>query len=230
MRSRLATDQPLHCMKKIEPSLTVRKSSAPRAGTENLIRPKPPEVSLRALECHRHTMVNIETRPCVVTALEKFDYPIRVAALRLMGSGDGIDAVLDDVMADRELLREVVKLLSHMAYAGLLEYYGGWDDESAHWTISREHALAEDLSTIEAQLLQTHEGTPELKLKMKAVETEIRAASQSAEARAPGSSISYRPRINAGRRNQPSPVAPRTVPPASRQPPIGCAGIQPLSP
>jgi hypothetical protein len=123
-------------------------------------------------------MVNIETRPCVVTALEKFDYPIRVAALRLMGSGDSIDAVLDDVMADKELLREVVKLLSHMAYAGLLEYYGGWDDESAHWTLSREHALAEDLSTIEAQLLQTHEGTPELKLKMKAVETEIRAAYQ----------------------------------------------------
>jgi adenine/guanine phosphoribosyltransferase-like PRPP-binding protein len=61
---------------------------------------------------------------------------------------------------------------------GLVEYYGSWDHESAHWTLSREHALAEDLSTIEAQLLQTHEATPELKAQMKAVETEVRAAYQ----------------------------------------------------
>jgi hypothetical protein len=124
--------------------------------------------------------VNTETKPCVVAALEQFDYPVRVAALRLIGSGADMSAALDDTVANPELLRDVLVCLANLAYAGLKEYYGGWDGESAHWTISREHALAEDLSTIEAQLLPKHEGTPELKAQMKAEleqrETEIRAA------------------------------------------------------
>jgi hypothetical protein len=96
-----------------------------------------------------------------------------------MGSGDRISSALDDTMADPHMAREVLTLLARMAYAGLKEYYGAWDDESCHWTISREHALAEDLSTIEAQLLQTHEGTTELmKAHLKVVETEVRQAYQ----------------------------------------------------
>jgi hypothetical protein len=39
--------------------------------------------------------------------------------------------------------------LSHMAFGGLLEYYGG-DTESAGWTLSREHLLAEELENLDA--------------------------------------------------------------------------------
>jgi hypothetical protein len=121
-----------------------------------------------------------ETKSCFVAALECFDYEIRVPALRLIGSGADMSAALDDTVADPELLRDVLECLANLSYAGLKEYYGQWDDESVHWTISREHALAEDLSTIEAQLLQTHEGTPvktdEMKRELAQRETEIRAA------------------------------------------------------
>jgi hypothetical protein len=104
-----------------------------------------------------------ELKPCVVAALESCDdYSIREVATRLMGSGGDIGKVLDEMMADPRLNRRVVILLAHMAYAGLKEYYGGWDDESAHWTLSREHALAEDLSNIEQQI-ETLDGRTTLK-------------------------------------------------------------------
>lgn len=100
-----------------------------------------------------------ELKPCVVAALENFDYPTRVAALRILGSGNGIDAAIDDSIADPQMLRAVLTCLSHMAWAGLLEYYGGWDEESAGWTLSREHSLAEDLANIETEF---HEGATQL--------------------------------------------------------------------
>jgi hypothetical protein len=95
--------------------------------------------------------MNAELKPCVVGALENFDYPTRVLALRLLGCGDQISSALDDTIANPKL-REVLRCLAGMAWAGLLENYGGWDTESAGWTLSREHALAEDLANIEAQI------------------------------------------------------------------------------
>jgi hypothetical protein len=91
-----------------------------------------------------------ETTPCVVAALENFDYETRCAALKLLGCGDEFGSVLDNTIAgDPRVLRAVLTCLSHLAWAGLVEYYGGWDTESAHWTLSREHSLAEDLANID---------------------------------------------------------------------------------
>jgi hypothetical protein len=101
-----------------------------------------------------------DVKPCVVAALEQFDYPTRVAALKLLGCGDEFGSVLDTTIAgDPRVLRAVLTCLSHLAWAGLVEYYGGWDTESAHWTLSREHSLAEDLANIDEHF----EGTTQLK-------------------------------------------------------------------
>jgi hypothetical protein len=131
--------------------------------------------------------MNAETKPCVVAALERYDYPTRVAALRLIGCGPEVSSALDDTTADPRLLREVLMLLSRMAWAGLLEYYGQWDSESAHWCLSREHSLAEDLANIEAELFQNDDGSTPLKAEAKAElaqrEAEIRAAWQPLPAR-----------------------------------------------
>jgi hypothetical protein len=77
-----------------------------------------------------------ELKPRVVDALEQFDYSTRVAALRLMGCGDQISAALDDTMSHPKL-RDILMLLAHMAFGGLIEYYGGSDTELAGWTVSR---------------------------------------------------------------------------------------------
>jgi hypothetical protein len=69
----------------------------------------------------------IQLQPAVVTVLQKFDYPTRALALRVIGSGDQISAALNDVLA-HEKCREVLICLAHCAHAGLLEYYRG-DDE-----------------------------------------------------------------------------------------------------
>jgi hypothetical protein len=107
--------------------------------------------------------MNAETKPCVVGALESFDYDVRATALQLLGCGDDqISAAIDTVLAHPKI-REILILLGHLGFAGLLEYYGGWDIESAGWTVSREHALAEDLANIEATLLQSYDGRTESK-------------------------------------------------------------------
>lgn len=99
-----------------------------------------------------------ELKPFAVAALENFDYDVRVLALRLLGCGDQISAALNDVLA-HEKRREVVMCLAAMSWSGLLEYYRG-DDELAGWCISREHALADDLANIEAQIETLGRTTP----------------------------------------------------------------------
>jgi hypothetical protein len=89
-----------------------------------------------------------ELKPRVVDALEQFDYPTRAAALRLLGCGDRIGSVLDDTVAHPKL-REILMCLAHMAFGGIVEYYGAWDVESAGWTVSREHLLAEELGGLD---------------------------------------------------------------------------------
>ena len=95
-------------------------------------------------------------KPRAVDALENFDYGTRAAALRLLGCGDQISSALDDTVAHPRL-REILMLLAHMAFGGLVEYYGGWDTELAGWTVSREHLLAEELEHLEADCF--YEGT-----------------------------------------------------------------------
>ena len=85
-----------------------------------------------------------ELKPGAVSALEIFDYPTRAAALRLLGCGDQIGSVLDDTVAHPKL-REILMCLAHMAFGGIVEYYGAWDVESAGWTVSREHCLPRNL-------------------------------------------------------------------------------------
>lgn len=108
-----------------------------------------------------------ETKSCVVAALESCDdYGVRAEALRIILSGTDDDPV-------RNVLRR-------MAYAGVLEFYGGWGHDLTRWCLEREFGVARDLSTLEAQLLQTHDGSTTLKTEtMKAElaqrEAEIRA-------------------------------------------------------
>jgi hypothetical protein len=125
--------------------------------------------------------MNTETKPCVVRVLECFDYDTRIAALKLVGcTDDEITAAIDGVLS-HERRREVLILLGHLAFAGLLEYYGQWDSQSAHWTLERERSIAHDLANIETQLLHNDEGTTTVKTEtMKAQlaeqEAEIRRA------------------------------------------------------
>jgi hypothetical protein len=110
-------------------------------------------------------------RPCVLAALEPYDYPIRAEVLRIIRCG-AVDSA-------HPRLREVVEALSAMAYAGLVEFFGGWDHESAHWALEREHSLATDLADIEATLIENDGSTTlkaEIKVEMAQREAEIRAA------------------------------------------------------
>jgi len=107
-----------------------------------------------------------ELKPCVVAASEAYDYDVRAEALRIIRCGE--------VDLTHPKLREVVMCLSSIAFAGLMEYYGGWDFENAGWTLAREHGLADDLAHIEAKLLQTHDGSTELKaMKRQLAEQEV---------------------------------------------------------
>jgi hypothetical protein len=73
--------------------------------------------------------------------------------------------VLDDTVASPRL-REILILLARMAFGGLLEYYGGWDSESAGWTLSREALLAEELEHLsEADWI--YEGTETVRARTK---------------------------------------------------------------
>ena len=111
-------------------------------------------------------VVNInELKARAVSALEIFDYPTRAAALRLVGCGDQIGSVLDDTVAHPKL-RENLMCLAHMAFGGIVEYYGAWDVESAGWTVSREYLLAEELGGLdEADWLSEGTGMFELERK-----------------------------------------------------------------
>jgi hypothetical protein len=118
--------------------------------------------------------MNIDLKPCVIAATEAYDYDVRAEALRIIRCGE--------VDLTHPKLREVVMCVSSMAFAGLLEYYGGWDFEMAGLTLVRESSLADDLARIEAKLLPKHEGTPEeLKSEMKAQEAEIRAVMEAVD-------------------------------------------------
>jgi hypothetical protein len=125
-------------------------------------------------------VIGNDVKPCVVRALEVYDYDVRCAALKLVGCSDNeINAAIDGVLASPRV-REALILLGHMAFAGLLEYYGGWDAESAQWTLDRERSVAHDLAHVEAELLPDHERVTTLKAELKAElaqrEAEIRAA------------------------------------------------------
>jgi hypothetical protein len=103
-----------------------------------------------------------DTKPCVVGALEIFDYPTREVVTRLMRCvGDDISKVLDDTMVDPKL-RDALLCLVVCARAGVREYYGGWADDLTFSTIEREHALARDLANIE-QRIETLDGSGTLK-------------------------------------------------------------------
>jgi hypothetical protein len=105
-----------------------------------------------------------DVMPRAVGVLELYDYPTRSAALRLLGSGDRVSAVLDDTVASPRL-REILMLLAHMAFQGIVEYYGGWDTELAGWTVSREALLAEELEHPEAHLFNDDEGTDPVRVR-----------------------------------------------------------------
>ena len=66
----------------------------------------------------------------MIAATEAYDYDTRAEALRIIRCGE--------VDLTHPKLSEVVMCLSSMAFAGLMEYYGGWDFENAGWTLARE--------------------------------------------------------------------------------------------
>jgi hypothetical protein len=93
-------------------------------------------------------------QPIAIDQVEKFDYRVRAAALRLMAEKiiDGpphlYGFALNDVLAS-DHLREVLDCLAAMAIGGFAEYYAGnvaVDWESAEHAINREIQIAEDLA------------------------------------------------------------------------------------
>lgn len=94
------------------------------------------------------TMYRTELKPLAVSYSERFPYPVRAAALRILGSGYEIGVALDDVLASPELLREVLRCLAFMAYGGFCDFYSG-DSEAASWCVSREFGLCDDLANID---------------------------------------------------------------------------------
>jgi hypothetical protein len=87
----------------------------------------------------------------VVTALQRFDFDVRAAALRILGSGTSeTGKVLDETLSHPKI-RQILFCLAHLAWSGLCDYYRG-DWELAHWTLSREHLLSDELANAEAEL------------------------------------------------------------------------------
>jgi hypothetical protein len=91
-----------------------------------------------------------DLQPVAVDRLEEFDHETRIQALRLVrtalsGPPHWHRIELDELLAS-DRLRDVLDCLSSMAAAGFVEYYGGWDAESAEGTLVREIGIAEDLA------------------------------------------------------------------------------------
>jgi hypothetical protein len=90
-------------------------------------------------------------QPVAIDRADGFDYPIRAAALRLVyekavnGPKHLYGFRLDDVLESPHR-REILDCIASMAVGAFLEYYGGWDIESAQINIARELRLAEDLA------------------------------------------------------------------------------------
>jgi hypothetical protein len=94
--------------------------------------------------------VNIEHRPVACEELQKFDYEVRIVALKLLRTK--LDGLNHWLAADIEELlthpqrRDVIACLTALGASSFLEYYGGWDTDSAEGAIVREIELARNLA------------------------------------------------------------------------------------